>query len=635
MSNQKSYNLNKYTIIEKGNIDKIHFYIESAMLDKDIKKNNSLHVTFEIKKEKEDKVYDMHIFLINKNRETVYRSYSIYLKQIDENYYAILKNKSDIKHAEILPSSTINFNTLDFSSFKKLLSTSEEFTNMIPELTKSLKDYKEEMNDEKEAALTIDIPTPINYYHNVVGNAIITFEEIIATEEEQDITNKILNLAKKNFEVVMTNDYDKILSLINLEAYALFKAKSESLIPQDILKDSELKTDTNKEELELEELLNTLKNFIYDEDPNKDNIISERIHYILEEKPRLDEITNYVKIILAADKYINKKRRVRAVSEFDLKELLIKSFIDETYLPLPRNEVLVYHLDNNVVDFIVVISLDLIIKLFNTYKLNAAGDNEKSCLLYNDVNRLINNKNITKESYVVILIEIISMMYLYYLKNINQKSLLFNRGELIINLDYYKGNYDIKIINKNTKKEFGKFIKLNEVATKEIKESLDKGERYFTEYMNYIVYNNLYNALMNQSLTIEMKSLTHKGIKYILRRPVKENIFECNFPIQSIISLLISPNKPRAVREKEVEEVDTHYIYNIPISDYEYIVRKADTISKIMENSPINNKDYVQIVKYYEKLRNAKDDQKKTEILLKLAELFKIEITDIKKEDNE
>ena len=153
--------------------------------------------------------------------------------------------------------------------------------------------------------------------------------------------------------------------------------------------------------------------------------------------------------------------------------------------------------------------------------------------------------------------------------------------------------------------------------------------------MNYIVYNNLYNALMNQSLTIEMKSLTHKGIKYILRRPVKENIFECNFPIQLIISLLISPNKPRAVREKEVEEVDTHYIYNIPISDYEYIVRKADTISKIMENSPINNKDYVQIVKYYEKLNNTKDEKKKTEILLKLAELFKIEITDIKKEDNE
>ena len=232
-------------------------------------------------------------------------------------------------------------------------------------------------------------------------------------------------------------------------------------------------------------------------------------------------------------------------------------------------------------------------------------------------------------------IDFLIKFYLYYIKNINPKSLLFNRGELIINLDYYKGNYDIKIINKNTKKEFGKYIKLTEEVTKEIKESLDKGERFFTEYMNYIVYNNLYNALMNQSLTIEMKSLTHKGIKYILRRPVKENIFECNFPIQSIISLLISPNKPRAVREKEVEEVDTHYIYNIPISDYEYIVRKADTISKIMENSPINNKDYVQIVKYYEKLNNTKDEKKKTEILLKLAELFKIEITDIKKEDNE
>lgn len=635
MSISRTYNLNKYTTVEKGKVDKINFYLQAAMLEKDTyKKNNSLHVTFELKKEKEDKLYDMHIFLI-KNKDILYRSYSLYLKEIDEYYYAILKNKSDIKHAEVLPKNTINFNELDFNTFKKLLSSEEEFTNMIPELTNALKEYQEEINDKKEVALTIDIPTPTNYYHNVVGNTIISIEEIIANEEEQDITDKILNQAKKKFEVVLSNDYDRKLALLNLQAYNLYQSRSVNLKPQDILKDSELKTDTNKEELTTKELFNTLDDFIKDEELSEDNIISERIHYILSEKPRLKEMTNYLRIILSSNNYINDKRRVRAISEFDLKELLIKSLVDETYLPLPRNEVLIYHLNEDIIDFLCIISLDLIEKLFNTYKLNYVDENEKACVMYNDIQKLLNNKNISRESHLTILIELITIMYLYYYRNINSKTLLFNKGEYIINLDYYKGDYDIKIVNKNNKKVFGKLIKITDEMTSNIKESLDKGEKYFTECINSIIYNNFNKAIVNQSLNIEIKSLTHKGIKYILRRAVKENIFECNFPIDVMLMLLISPNKPRATSPKEeIEIVDNNYKYNIPINDYEYIVRKADTISKIMENSPINNKTYKDIVKYYDKFKAAKEE-KKTEILLKLAELFKIEITDIKSDDNE
>ncbi len=635
MSISKTYNLNKYTTVEKGKVDKINFYLQAAMLEKDTyRKNNSLHVTFELKKEKEDKLYDMHIFLI-KNKDILYRSYSLYLKEIDEYYYAILKNKSDIKHAEVLPKNTINFNELDFNTFKKLLSNEEEFTNMISELTKALKEYQEEINDEKEVALTIDIPTPTNYYHNVVGNTIIKIEEIIANEEEQDIIDKILNQAKKKFEVVLSNDYDRKLALLNLQAYNLYQSRSVNLKPQDILKDSELKTDTNKEELTTKELFNTLDDFIKDEELSEDNIISERIHYILSEKPRLKEMTNYLRIILSSNDYINAKRRVRAVSEFELKELLIKSLVDETYLPLPRNEVLIYHLNEEKIDFLCIISLDLIEKLFNTYKLNSVDENEKACVMYNDIHKLLNDKNISNESHLTILIELITIMYLYYYRNINSKTLLFNKGEYIINLDYYKGDYDIKIVNKNNKKVFGKLIKITDEMTSTIKESLDKGEKYFTECINSIIYNNFNKAIVNQSLNIEIKSLTHKGIKFILRRPVKENIFECNFPIDVMLMLLISPNKPRATSPKEEKEiVDNNYKYNIPVNDYEYIVRKADTISKIMENSPINNKTYKDIVKYYDKFKAAKED-KKTEILLKLAELFKIEITDIKSDDNE
>ena len=65
MSISRTYNLNKYTTVEKGKVDKINFYLQAAMLEKDTyKKNNSLHVTFELKKEKEDKLYDMHIFVM-------------------------------------------------------------------------------------------------------------------------------------------------------------------------------------------------------------------------------------------------------------------------------------------------------------------------------------------------------------------------------------------------------------------------------------------------------------------------------------------------------------------------------------------------------------------------------------------
>ncbi len=630
--------LNKYTLLETGTPDKIHFYIEASMLDKEInKKENDLHITFEITKEKEDKLYDMHIFLINKNREIVYRSYSVYLKEIDKYNYAILDSRNDITHAEVMPKNTINFNTLDYNTLTKLLASVEEFTNMVPDLTAALKNYKEEINVEKEVALTIDIPTPTNYFHNVVGNNILLFEQVVANEKEQDITNRLLSQAKKRFEVVLNNDYDKKLSLLNLMSFLLNKVKSTSLIPKPIIKDTELKIDTNKEELSLDELQNTLNSFIKQEDLDSDNIISERIHYILESKPKLKEITNFVKVIFTDNEYVDTKRRVRAIKEETLKDLLINSFIEETYLPLPRNEVLIYHLKNSkTIDFLCVISLDLIYNLYKTYKYNSIDENVESVKLLEDTLKLYDDKNISAESYIKITIEIITMMYLYYLKNINSKALMFNKGDYIIDLGYYKGEFDIKIINKNTNKIHGKLIKITEDISKEINDALHKNEKAFIDYINNLIHQNLYIALVRQKLIIDMKDQTHKGIKYILRRPSNQNIFECSFPIEDILLILMNPNKKKTISKKVEEEIkeDPNYKYNIPVKDYEYIIRKSDTIAKIMENSPLKNKDYQEITKLYKKLQTVEDD-KKTDFLLKLASLFKIEITDIKKENIE
>ena len=77
MSMKNIVQLNKYTFVEKGIPDKIYYYIEAAMFEKEIKKN-ALKVVFEINKEKEDKLYDMHILLVNKRKETVYHSYSVF-----------------------------------------------------------------------------------------------------------------------------------------------------------------------------------------------------------------------------------------------------------------------------------------------------------------------------------------------------------------------------------------------------------------------------------------------------------------------------------------------------------------------------------------------------------------------------
>ena len=225
-------------------------------------------------------------------------------------------------------------------------------------------------------------------------------------------------------------------------------------------------------------------------------------------------------------------------------------------------------------------------------------------------------------------------MNIYYEKNINSRTLLFNKGEYIIDLGYFKGSYDIKVINKSNKKVIGKLIKLSKDKETEIKEALDKSESTFINVVNRIIFNNIHEALINQSMEINIKKVNHKDIRFILKRPCVENIFECNFPIEAILNLFVSPNKPRAssVSIKKVE--DENYKYNIPIKDYEYIVRKADTICKIMENTPIKNKEYSEIVKYYKKL-NTVDSNGKTEILLKLADLFKIEIIDIKKDNEE
>ena len=116
------------------------------------------------------------------------------------------------------------------------------------------------------------------------------------------------------------------------------------------------------------------------------NIIEERIEYALSTKPKLKVITDFIKIILIDDKYVDQSKRNRSIEESLLKELIINSLTNYNYRPLPRNQVLLYTENDNKIDFIAIISLDLIEKLLHTYKVNTK-DNK----VYENILKTIDN----------------------------------------------------------------------------------------------------------------------------------------------------------------------------------------------------------------------------------------------------
>ena len=634
----KISNINDYTLIEKGSVvNNIYFYPHYAMIKQKIRsKKNQICVLFELRREKEPHIYCLYTYLLDKEGNKVFYAYSLYLKEIERYKYIIINNKNDANHADVIKKEIIDFNTLNYDNFLTILSNNYELSKMIPDLKEALEEKAESLIKERKKATYIDIPSPKNYYQNVTGYLVDEIEQQVTNEDELNISQSILKNIKKNFEVVLHNKYQTNLAFTAIYATIIGKVKSIHLKETDILEAKDLKTDTNKTSISYQDLnyiLNSFINNIDEQPPIKEdlNIVQERIEYILTSKKRLKEITNYIKVILIDDKYNDPTKRNRSINEKSLKELIIKSFTNYTYRPLPRNEVLLYNEENNIIDFVAIISLDMIIPLLKTYRLNSSEENKEYIAYLKTIENIIikGQKKKTERTLPISIITVIHLMlYNYY--NINDKALLFDKGQFILKLDYNQGTYDIKVINRDSEKKHGKLYKLNQENTTNIKQALDKNEKQFNIALNKIIYDNIKNSLNTLNYHIIIDNLSNSDILIKILKSSKENYFECTFNLGELLLIISSiknikdkpikqeiPEEQPIIEEYPIEETQN----KLTKEEKEYIIRKSNTIVTIMNTKPIDNKNYLKVVELYQKLNEVSKEEQE-EILKELKKLI-------------
>jgi len=630
-------NLNPYTLLETSDIDKIYFYPEYAITNTTIKrKKDAICVLFEISKEKYTSVYKMNTYLYNEDNKQLFSSYSIYLKRTEPNRYVVISNRNEISHAEVLPKEIIDFNTLNYSSFINILQENAELSKMIPDLMNTIKNHMEFLQSEKKVAKTIDLPSPTNYYQNVTGYIIDKLENDITSDAEIEISKSILRNIKKNFEVVLFDEDELKLSYLSLYALILDRVKSNSLKPKEVLDSKELKLDTNKVSLSLTDLNKILDSFIEslkeEENPNFElNIIQERIAYAISAKPSLKEFKNYLKVILVEDKYLDTTKRNRLITEENLKNLVITSLSNQTYRPLPRNQVLIYNLiDNDIINFICVISKDKIYDILKSYHFNSIPENKKNISLLRTLSSIIEDKKVTPSSKTIELsILQILMMNIYYHKNSNQEVLLFNKGDYILKLDYFHGDYDIKAIDRYTEKQCAHLIKLSDETKQSIKLCLDKSEKAFISYINKLIYINLEACLKCLNIDFKYKEISHQGINIKFKRTLKKDILDINVSLEVFLKVFTSLKVSTPKKTKKLEPTPTeeptelpNTKYGLEKEEYEFLIRKTLTICNIMKTTPVDNPSYQEIVKLYEDFESQEDYVSKKATIQKLKKLL-------------
>ncbi len=623
MTLKKYINLNDYTLLKDSANETIRFYPEAAILKQKVDKvDDTLYIEFNIVKDPKTKVNIMYVTLINSDNEELYKSYSIYLKEISLYKYVILNSINDYADAEIMPSLIIDFNKLNYNNFLTVLANNKDLSRMVPDLKNALEKDIKSLSEAKNIAEIINIQSPLNYFQNITGYLINEIEKMISNPEEEEISRRILKSFKKKYEIALNDKNQIILSFLSLQANLLSKVKSNNLVSKNILDTTELKTDTNKEEISLKELHNILERIVDKEKYNKPipedlSIIQERIVYLIETKPRIKQFNNLLKIILANDKYLSKNKRVRAVSEEKLKELVIKAMTRLTYRTLPRNQILIYNLEGNV-DFIAIISTDKIMELLSTYHINRNSD-KFNLDLYKKVSDIIYKDDVNKDGiYLIALIYNLLATNIYYYKNISNSILLIDKGEAIINLDYVEGEYDISIINKNTNKKMASISKVADETKETIKKELKISEKAFTAFINKIIYNNLIKDLEELAIDIDIQEYTHNGITIKFNKLLKEDIFSGEFTLGELLNILATvkelKKKEKPVeKEEEInieEEQPEEIVEEDAMSEEEKngILRKASAIAEVMNNQPIDNDNYKLIAEIYNEYRKTKNE---------------------------
>lgn len=636
---QRISNINDYTLIEKGDlVSEIYFYPQCALTNQKIRsKKDQLCVLFELKNEKEPGLYLLHTYLLDKEGKKIFQAYSLYLKELEQYKYAILKSKNDHYHAEIIKKEIIDFNTLDFDSLLAVISKNSELVKILPDLKMGLEEKVESLVTEKRKAIYIDLPSTQNYYQNITGNIIDELAKQLTTEDEMELSKEILRNIKKNFKVILHDKYQMDLVYTAIYALIIKNIKGTTIKPQDILDSKDLKIDTNKTSLAYEDLDKLLNSFIeslkQETTINEElNIIEERIEYALSTKPKLKVITDFIKIILIDDKYVDQSKRNRSIEESLLKELIINSLTNCNYRPLPRNQVLLYTENDNKIDFIAIISLDLIEKLLHTYKVNTK-DNK----VYENILKTIDNiidKGQHKKTETTLILSIYTLLHIsIYNNKYNKNTLLFEKGIFIPKLDFNLGEYEITIINRLTGKKHGKITRMSLETKEVIKKSLSKNEKSFNKYINDLIYKNFAYSLDNLNIDIKIKDLTNNDIKIKINRSINKDSFDCAFTMGEFLNILsnIKISQPKEIKQEEVieeieviEEPTTEVVEERLISqeEYDFIIRKSHTIANILETTNIQNDTYEKVVELYNSIEKAtKKDKEK--IVLQIKELLK------------
>ncbi len=618
-----------YTLLESNERDIYYFYPTLSLIKEEIvRKINTLCIVFDIFPYNEE-IYSMNVSVIDKDNDTKFTTYTINLIKQDKNIYNIINILSNNK-VEILEE--INFKTLDYEGFISLLTTNNELQRIIPTLRQELEKNKNNLNNEKEVVKVIDIPSKVNYYQNITGYIIDTLEHLVTTEDELDLSKEILKSVKRSHEVVLYNEQYCNLAYLSVYANITNQIKSKEQKNTRSLDVKELKCDTNKTELSYSEYDKIINSFINKEQLDEElNIIQERIEYELNSKPRVTEFTNHIQIILADDKYIDDKKRVRAVKESSLKELVSYNLKENNYRILPRNEAIIYNFkeDNKTLDFIAIISIDLIEKILKLITIDMNKETKpKTDILRALENIKSNNKINSKPNNIRALIYTLIMIEIYYYKNINEKILLFSSGQNIINLDYKNGGYDISIINRNNDRLIGKLSRLTDDTIEEIRKSLNTNEKEFNQLINKIIMNNMCASLSKLNIDIDIKDISHEDIYIMFNRTCKKDVFRGKFTLDELLVTLTNAkiNKIKKVKEVvEEEQPKEEYILGILKEDYEYIVRKSKTIADIMVDNKSKNEIYRKIADLYNQFKHAKNVSVKKKIVLELGNLLKID----------
>lgn len=618
-----------YTLLESNERDIYYFYPTLSLIKEEIvRKINTLCIVFDIFPYNEE-IYSMNVSVIDKDNDTKFTTYTINLIKQDKNIYNIINILSN-NEVEILEE--INFKTLDYEGFISLLTTNNELQRIIPTLRQELEKNKNNLNNEKEVVKVIDIPSKVNYYQNITGYIIDTLEHLVTTEDELDLSKKILKSVKRSHEVVLYNEQYCNLAYLSVYANITNQIKSKEQKNTRSLDVKELKCDTNKTELSYSEYDKIINSFINKEQLDEElNIIQERIEYELNSKPRVTEFTNHIQIILADDKYIDDKKRVRAVKESSLKELVSYNLKENNYRILPRNEAIIYNFkeDNKTLDFIAIISIDLIDKILKLITIDMNKETKpKTDILRALENIKSNNKINSKPNNIRALIYTLIMIEIYYYKNINEKILLFSSGQNIINLDYKNGGYDISIINRNNDRLIGKLSRLTDDTIEEIRKSLNTSEKEFNQLINKIIMNNMCASLSKLNIDIDIKDISHEDIYIMFNRTCKNDVFRGKFTLDELLVTLTNAkiNKIKKVKEVvEEEQPKEEYILGILKEDYEYIVRKSKTIADIMLENNSKNEIYRKIADLYNQFKHAKNVSIKKKIVLELGNLLKID----------